>query len=289
MEVLKNDNLTIEVSALGAELQSIKDTNNHEYLWQGDSRYWGRRSPILFPIVCGLWKGTYRAEGQSFEMGRHGFARDTEFQLIKKNNDKVTYALTDSEDSLRRYPYRFILSVTYRLEGNTIHVIWHVHNTDNKEIHFQIGAHPAFYVPGLKEGDDLYGHMKFDNEGPIERIYGNTEGCVVSDRYPLPTEKGVWTFNEESFKDDAVIIDQCQVHSVALLNDDNQPVVTVNFKAPCVGLWSPYGKNAPFVCIEPWYGIHDHVGYTGKFKDKYLMNHLQPGASMLTEYTITIG
>lgn len=289
MEQLKNDMLQVEVSSLGAELQSIKDNTGHEYLWQGDDKYWGRHSPILFPIVCGLWQGQYRTEGNTYEMGRHGFARDSEFTLLRQSDDRVTYVLSDTEETLRRYPYKFVLSVTYKLVRNEIHVIWHVHNTDNKEMHFQIGAHPAFYVPGQKEGEPMHGVMKFDNEGRIDRIYGNVEGCIVSDRYELPTKNGLWEYNEESFKDDAVIIDQCQLHSVALLDGDGKPAVTVDFKAPCVGLWTPYGKHAPFVCIEPWYGVHDHVGYKGKFKDKYLMNHLQPGASFLSEYVIKIG
>lgn len=160
METLHNELLTVEVSDLGAELQSIKDDEGKEYLWQGDDRYWGRRSPILFPIVCGLWKGTYRTEGDTYQMGRHGFARDMNFRVLKKADDRVTYVLSDTE---------------------------------------------------------------------------------------------------------------------------------VSFNAPCVGIWTPYGKNAPFLCIEPWYGVHDHYEYRGQFRDKYLMNHLQPGASFMSEYIIKIG
>ena len=112
METLHNELLTVEVSDLGAELQSIKDDEGKEYLWQGDDRYWGRRSPILFPIVCGLWKGTYRTEGDTYQMGRHGFARDMNFRVLKKADDRVTYVLSDTENTLRQYPYHFMLSVT---------------------------------------------------------------------------------------------------------------------------------------------------------------------------------
>ena len=90
METLHNDRLSIEVSSFGAELQSIKDGDGKEYLWQGDDKYWGRRSPILFPIVCGLWKGTYRTEGDTYSLGRHGFARDMNFQLLKLTEQSVT-------------------------------------------------------------------------------------------------------------------------------------------------------------------------------------------------------
>ena len=115
METLHNDRLSIEVSSFGAELQSIKDGDGKEYLWQGDDKYWGRRSPILFPIVCGLWKGTYRTEGDTYSLGRHGFARDMNFQLLKLTEQSVTYLLHDNENTLRQYPYHFMLTVTYKL------------------------------------------------------------------------------------------------------------------------------------------------------------------------------
>lgn len=221
-------------------------------------------------------------------MGRHGFARDMEFKLIKKTENKLTFALESSDETYQQYPYHFILSVSYILKKNSIHVIWHVHNIDTREIHFQIGGHPAFNVPDLQEGEPLAGAMLFDNTGEVERVYGNVGGCIRPERYPVDSVNGLWEFTEESFKDDAVIIDKSQIHKVTLLDKEKLPVVSVKFSAPAVGLWSPWGKNAPFVCIEPWYGIHDYVEYEGEFKDKYLMNHLQPGASFMSEYTIKI-
>jgi galactose mutarotase-like enzyme len=288
MEILKNEMLQIVVSEHGAELQSIKDAEGKEYLWQGDPKYWGRRSPILFPIVCGLWDDCYRLDGYEYKMARHGFARDLDFKLINKTDTKVTFALKDSPETHRCYPYHFMLSITYRLDGNKIHVIWHVHNTDNNEIHFQIGGHPAFMIPGMKEGNEVKGTVRFDNKGKLERLIGNMMGCIIPGRFDVGSKDGIWHFTEDSFKEDCVIIDKSQVKQVALLDEDGQPSVTVDMKTPCVGIWAPYGKHAPFVCIEPWYGIHDKVEYSGDFRQKYLMNHLQPGASFLSEYTITI-
>jgi len=288
MEILKNEQLQVVVSEHGAELQSIQDAEGKEYLWQGDPKYWGRRSPILFPIVCGLWDDCYRLDGYEYKMARHGFARDLDFKLINKTDTKVTFALEDSPETHRCYPYHFMLSITYRLDGNKIHVIWHVHNTDKNEIHFQIGGHPAFMIPGMKEGDEVKGTVCFDNKGKLERLIGNMKGCIIPGRFDVGSKDGIWHFTEDSFKEDCVIIDKSQVKQVALLDEEGQPSVTVDMKTPCVGIWAPYGKHAPFVCIEPWYGIHDKVEYSGDFRQKYLMNHLQPGASFLSEYTITI-
>ena len=140
---LKNELLAIRVAEMGAELQSVKDSDGREYLWQAGEE-WSRHSPILFPIVCSVNNNTYVVDGQEYHLPRHGFARDTEFTVISQTKEKVTLALHESEETLKVYPYRFNLAITYRLEGNKVHVIWHVENTDSREIHFQIGGHPAF-------------------------------------------------------------------------------------------------------------------------------------------------
>lgn len=287
MEQIKNEQLTLSVSEHGAELQSIKDAQGREYLWDGDPDYWNRHSPILFPIVCGLWNDTYRIDGKKFHLGRHGFARDTDFKLLSNTGSRVTFALTDSPETLKDYPYHFNLAVSYRLEGNRIHVVWHVENTDTQTIYFQIGGHPAFLVPGACKGESLRGRLRFDNPAP-QRLYGNVGGCLARGYHQVDTEQGVWNFTEDSFADDAVIFDHSQLRHIDLLDDADNPVVSLDIKSPAVGIWSPAGKHAPFVCIEPWYGIHDWAEYDGDFRDKYLMNQLLPGASFMSEYVITI-
>ncbi|WP_018462995.1 aldose 1-epimerase family protein [Segatella paludivivens] len=288
MEQIKNDKLTVTVSKHGAELQSIKDANGKEYLWQADPKFWDRHSPILFPIVCGLWEDKYRVNGKEYKLGRHGFARDTDFKLIAQGDNQLVYGLNDSTETLKDYPYHFNLAVSYKITENKIKVIWHVENTDNKEIYFQIGGHPAFNVPDLKQGEPLAGTLKFDDEEP-SRLYGNVGGCITPGYHKVKTEGGLYKFTQDDFKDDAVIFDHSQLKKISIINKEGKPEVTLDIKTPAVGIWSPYGKDAHFVCIEPWYGIHDWAEYDGEFKDKYLMNKLLPGCSFMSEYTITIG
>lgn len=288
MEQIKNDKLTVTVSKHGAELQSIKDANGKEYLWQADPKFWDRHSPLLFPIVCGLWEDKYRVNGKEYKLGRHGFARDTDFKLIAQGDNQLVYCLNDSTETLKDYPYRFNLAVSYKITENTIKVVWHVENTDNKEIYFQIGGHPAFNVPDLKQGEPLAGTLKFNEEEP-SRLYGNVGGCITPGYHKVKTEDGLYKFTQDDFKDDAVIFDHSQLKKISIINKEGKPEVALDIKTPAVGIWSPYGKDAHFVCIEPWYGIHDWAEYDGEFKDKYLMNKLLPGCSFMSEYTITIG
>jgi galactose mutarotase-like enzyme len=289
MEQIKNEKLTVEISEHGAELVSIKDAQGHEYLWQADPTYWNRHSPILFPLVCSVWHNTYRVNGKEYHLPRHGFARDTDFHLIARGEAQAVFGLHDSNETLEKYPFHFNLGISYKLEGNKIHVVWHVENTDDRTIYFQIGGHPAFNVPGAVAGETMKATLKLDNESPI-RLFGTIEGCIDKGRHEeVKTEKGIWHVTEDTFKDDAVIFDHSQLRHVELLNDELKPVVQVDFKTPAVGIWSPCGKHAPFVCIEPWYGLADFANYEGEFSDRYLMNQLLPGSSFMSEYIITIG
>ena len=116
---LKNEQLTIKVAEMGAELQSVKDNEGREYMWQAGEK-WPRHSPILFPIVCSVNNDTYVVDGKEYHLPRHGFARDTEFTVVSQSDEKVTLALHDSEETLKVYPYRFNLAISYRLEGNKV-------------------------------------------------------------------------------------------------------------------------------------------------------------------------
>lgn len=288
MVEIKNEKLTVQVASKGAELQSIKDADGREYLWQAGEQ-WPRRSPILFPIVCSVNDETYTVDGKEYHLPRHGFARDTEFKLIAQGEHKVTFALHETEDTLKVYPYRFNLAVSYRLSGNKIHVVWHVENTDTKEIHFQIGGHPAFLAPGCKEGEPLKGVIALDSKQPLKGIKSYIDGSHEMAEIPLDMIKdGLIAFNDEFFANDSVKIHNSQTRQACLLNPDGTPAVTLDYKCPIIAFWSPYQKHAPFVCIEPWYGLGDPRGWKGEFKDKHYMNHLQPGASFMSEYIITI-
>ena len=284
MVELKNELLTIQVAEKGAELQSVKDNDGKEYMWQAGPQ-WNRHSPILFPIVCSVNNDTYTVDGKDYHLPRHGFARDMMFTVVSLTSEKVTMALHDSEETLKVYPYRFNLAVTYRLEGNKVHVIWHVENTDTKEIHFQIGGHPAFNMPSGK----LEGMIKLDNEEPMDMLKSYADGSVELVEVPLEADMGIMEINNDFFRADSVKIHKSQTHRAMLIDTNGEPAVTVDYKAPVCAFWSPYDKQAPFVCIEPWYGIGDPRGFNGEFKDKPMMNHLQPGASFMSKYTITIG
>ena len=290
MQTLKNEMLTIQVSEHGAELQSIRK-DDYEYLWQGNPEYWGRRSPVLFPIVGSVWEKCFRVDGKVYEMGQHGFARDMDFELVSAADTEVWYRLKSSEKTLAAYPWPFVLEIGNRLEGNSVKVLWKVTNPGDTEMFFQIGAHPAFNYPGYDPDAVDRGVVAFDRNDNLQRSGFKGKGCVDPQaRFPIPlSDDGMLRLKRDTFDDiDTLMLENDQVHKIVFLKNDSSPYLTVTFDAPVVAIWSPPKRNAPFFCIEPWYGRCDRADFTGEFKDRDWVNALAPGATFAASYTITL-
>ena len=406
MKTLKNTALTLNISLHGAELTSIRDSFGREFLWQADPAFWKRHSPVLFPIVGSLWDKHFRVNGREYEMGQHGFARDMDFRLVSEREDEMWFELKSSPETLAKYPYKFTLRIGYRLEANKIHVMWEVSGDDSQTMWFQIGAHPAFYLPRFVYGgsaacaSDSSRHsdpesgapnlvassaassctsgsevlvLKSSSQGSgcvfsdgsasgsgaagsgvdsdsgfsvsgldagscdsgldsaigsasgsgaagsgadsdfgragrgCFRLYGRgAEGVVplesfryikvsekqcsdISDVQELDTPGGVMPLDDHTFDIGAYIIGDSQVCRVDLVSTTGLRCVSLEFDTPLVGLWAPSAKDVPFVCIEPWYGRCDRVGFTGEFSERDCVNSISPGQVFRASYTITVG
>lgn len=293
MENLSNGTLSVEVSGHGAELCSIRK-NGIEYLWQADPEYWKRHSPVLFPIVGSLWNGAYRYGGEEYAMSQHGFARDMDFSLTGKSANDVWYRLEADEATLKKFPFRFVLEIGYRLEDNKIHVLWRVHNADSKTMYYQIGAHPAFYYPDFSPSAELKGYFSFGKAGAsvcndLEYILIKEKGCAdPAAVYRRRLEEGKLPIDTHIFDKDALILENGTVNRVTLHAPSGKPWLSLAFDAPEVGLWSPPFRNAPFVCIEPWYGRCDRADFTGEISERDWIQSLEAGETSEKSYTIEI-
>lgn len=288
MQTLKNETLTVEVSEHGAELQSIRK-GSYEYLWQGDPTFWGRRSPVLFPIVGSVWEKRFRVDGEVYEMGQHGFARDMDFELVCATEAELWYKLESTEDTLKAYPWPFVLEIGYKLSGASLEVLWKVTNPGKSEMFFQIGAHPAFNYPGYDPETADRGYLAFDKTEGLERVGFKEKGCVDPESAcPLTLgEDGLLPIRSETFDSiDTIVLQDNQVRKVAFFKPDHSPYLTLTFDAPVVAIWSPPKRNAPFFCIEPWFGRCDRAYFTGEYKDRDWVNALAPGATFAASYNI---
>lgn len=286
---IRNESLTLEIDVHGAEMKSLIDNcSGQEYLWCGDAAYWGRTSPVLFPLV-----GNYREKrscfaGKWYSLSQHGFARDMDFELVSEKDDEIWFALEDSPETLEKYPFGFRLELGYRLQGRAVEVLWKVTNKNDREMYFSIGGHPAFNCP-LREGEKQTDYrIGFDTCEPLTASVLDENGTVSERKKVLELTDGMLQITDSMFDEDALIVEHDQAHKVALYTPEGEKYLEVKFEAPLFGIWSPAGKHAPFVCIEPWYGRSDRADFGQKLEEREWGNVLKAGEIFTAAYQICV-
>ena len=255
---LKNELLCVTIDSHGAELKSLKrNHDNQEYMWKGDPAFWGRTSPVLFPFVGGVNQKKYRVDGKEYAMNQHGFARDMEFSLISQAEEEIWFELHSNEETLQKYPYAFVLKLGYKLKENSVEVCWQVGNPSDKTMFFAIGGHPAFNCPVKENTKQTDYVLRFDEKQQVVSTKINKDGMATGSSTVYELRDGILPVTGNLFDDDALVIEHHQAQEVALCYADGTPYLTVRMDAPLFGIWSPPKKNAPFICIEPWYGRCD--------------------------------
>jgi galactose mutarotase-like enzyme len=267
MHTLENDLLQISVSPMGAELQQIfrKDTGL-DYLWSGDPAYWGKFSPVLFPIVGTLVRNHYRYKGTEYTLPRHGFAREKRFAMELAGPTELVCTLQDDELTRMVYPFRFVLQIRYTLEGNRLAVEYTVLNPDDKPLYFSLGAHPAFAVP-LEAGAEYTDYfLQFSQPETVGR-WALQDGLLQDFTEPLLQQNDTIALHPDLFARDAIVLKGLSADEVSLRSTMSDHGWTFGFAGwPHLGIWA--AKHAPFVCIEPWQGHADPVSHDGEFTQK---------------------
>ena len=285
--------MEITVANKGAEIRSLK-VDGREYMWNGDSKYWGRVSPILFPIVGKLKDDTLRINGNSFSMKQHGFARDAEFisQLSNNKQFPLVYRMVNNESYSENYPYNCELSVAYHLQDKSLVANWEVKNVGQNDMYFQIGAHPAFMLPNYSVDDEIHGYLQcFDSENKIVNPIVNTH-LIDGLRHRCDSEIKLSDFipiTNTTFSGDAILIENSQVQKIILFDKDKKPVLSVSCpQAEAFGVWAPNKEGCSFVCIEPWCGISDSNDFGGDISEREYIHRLMSGGRFLFCYEIEI-
>ncbi len=286
IQEIENDILTIKVKPMGAELCSIHSrADNTEYMWQADPAVWGRHSPLLFPVIGRSMRGLCRIGGKEYNMSLHGFARNSLFETVTKGPGVSVFQLRDSEQTREVYPYKFTLTVEYGLKENCVTVGYGVRNENETTMYFSIGGHPAFACPleenlGLK---DYY--LQFNKNETAHRWYIENGG--VAGKEPFLDNENTIPLTDHLFDRDALIFKGLASDSLTLKSDRGTKSVTMDFPGfTHLGIWSK-GKGARYVCIEPWFGVDDPVGFEGDITEKEGILALNPGETFNCEYRIT--
>ncbi|WP_316806252.1 aldose 1-epimerase family protein [Pedobacter agri] len=276
MITLENDYLKVSLNAEGAELQGLYSKETEiEYLWNADPKYWAKHSPVLFPIVGSLKDDHFNYNGKRYELPRHGFARDHVFKVEKVSSTEAIFTLTQSDETLKVYPFHFELRLIYRLIDRKLNLTYEVINTGNDELLFSIGAHPAFAVPNTPNTtyDDYYLAFNTDEKLTYWKL---EDGLVANETESIELDGHRLNLKHELFYNDALVFKTLQSSCISLLNQKNDYGLHFHFEDfPFFGIWA--AKDAPFICLEPWCGVADGVNHDHQLQRKEGITLLAPG------------
>jgi galactose mutarotase-like enzyme len=283
---IASDRLTAGVSPIGAELQRLTDSAGRELQWDGDPAVWAGRAPILFPVIGLLEGGGYQLDGQHYAMPKHGFARHAPFESIARSADAATFRLAASPETRALYPFEFRLDIGFSIAGATLTLSAAISNRGDAAMPASFGFHPAFRWP-LPYGQPRADHaLRFDREepAPIRRI--NRDGFLLPDAQPTPVIGDRLALRDALFVDDALIFDRLASRHVSYGAAAGPRIGVAFADFPTLGVWTKPG--AGFVCIEPWHGFSDPVGFSGDIRAKPGMFEVAPGATRTLAMRITL-
>lgn len=286
---LENEFLCVEIAEMGAEVTRIYDkTEDNEILWEGNPVYWKRHSPVLFPNVGKTYKNRVLINGTQYPTSQHGFARDNVFTCIEAANEKASFMFRSSEETKEVYPFDFELHINYKLNKKELTVEWQVKNCGDETMYFTIGGHPAFRFAKPEETKADY-VLKVPRKEKLEYVLIDIScGCAnVDEVHTLQLSEETYPLSDELFAKDALVVDNGQIEEAWLCHKDGTPYVGVRSAGfPNYGIWSVEG--APFVCLEPWMGRCDNVGFNAELSEKPNVNKVEAGEKFIKDYTIVV-
>ncbi len=279
-------------STTGGELISYVLDGTH-YVWEGNPDFWSGRTPVLFPTVGATFEGSVKFEGVSYPLQKHGFARKSEFKLIKAESDKLVYELCENEETLKLYPYKFKLLITHKITDEGFSTEFRVVNTDNKPIWFCIGGHPGFNCP-INEGEKFSDYkLVFEKAENVDVVYTTNYGGGYIDKSLAPTDKlkntNEWALVHEDYDVDVLLAPTLESRKVKLVHKVTGKGIELDFTGfSALGVWTPPKKNAPFVCLEPWNGLPASIDESGNFEDKTYVIKLEAQNEYSVGYTVKV-
>ncbi len=276
----ENDFFALKVKEMGAELNSfVSKKSGVEYIWSGDTSVWYGQSPILFPIIGRLLNDTYTLNGKDYTMPKHGIVRKKPFKLVEKTDSSLTFVQTSDEDSLESYPYDFALTVVFTITEKGLKVTHTVKNDSDTVMYYSFGAHPGF---NCEIGDFL----EFENDDTLFTEKIDHESILIDGKFPVDVKDKKITITENIFDEDALILSNYKSKVVTLKSNNHNRQVEFHFDSPVLGIWATPG--APYVCIEPWWGINDDYNKKTDLSLKREIMSLEPGDSKEFAWEIKI-
>lgn len=275
---IENEFLTCEIDDMGAQLHSLRlKENGKEYIWQGNPEIWYGQAPVLFPIIGQLIGDKYRYNGKEYTMPKHGLARKLPFAVKECGGAKAVFSLESDENTLKSYPFEFELLVIFELCGKSLVNTMTVINKTDGEMYFSIGAHPGF---NCKVGDII----EFEKPETLSTERIDKENLIIPEKFPLIENSREIEITKEIFEPDALILSGMNSEKLRI-KGENEIEFTFG-KCPFLGIWAKPG--APYVCLEPWYGVNDGREVKNDISEKRGIQKLGKGGEFSFSWTAEI-
>ena len=278
---IRNQKVIVKINPYGAELAELSKVDGKNVLWKKDEQFWNRVAPNLFPIVGRLKNDQFRYEGKPYSMSQHGFARNRTFEMMEKSDLKVVFRLKSDEISKNEYPFDFIFDIEYQLIESELHVKYRIKNRGEVKLPYSVGGHPGFAIEGKLTDYYLdFGRAFSTKQWLLEGPYysGKTVDLTIDNKLQL---------DYSLVEKDAIVIRTPPFNKVILAHKDRGGVVAVSYdQLDAIGFWSK--TDAPFFCIEPWWGWADRIDATGNLLEKEGLHFLNPNEEKEHSYRIEL-
>ena len=257
-----NDELTVSISDMGAEVVSVIH-KGRQRVWQNDNGTWFGHSPVLFP-VCG--NNAVVIDGKDYNMPFHGFARKSVFSVVKNMSDSITLLLDYNEETMKVYPFKFRLSITYSVKDNALLIDNTIKNLGDCTMPFALGRHDSFLldepISNYKlcfDKSEEFLSQKTDRDRNLTNLYYDFGG---GEEFSLPEE---YLINGQ-----AIIFGEINSRKISLKTSDNRLIAVLS--SDCTDnllLWRP--ADSQMICIELWSALPDNAYETVEFdsNEKY--------------------
>lgn len=275
---IENELYTAEIDSMGAQLHSFcSKADGTEYVWYGRPEIWYGQAPVLFPIIGQLKNDRLVWQGKEYFMPKHGLARKLPFEVVSCEGAKAVFSLKSSEETLAKYPFEFEFIVSYEICGGALKATHTVKNVNDGGMYFSLGAHPGF---NCELGDII--EFETEETVPTERI--DSENLIIDKKFPLLENSKEIVITKEIFEPDALILSGLKSKKLTLRSPDGSREMLFTFgDAPFLGIWAKPG--APYVCLEPWFGVNDGRDDYGEFSNKRGIQYLEKGGEFTYEWT----
>ncbi|HIU75256.1 MAG TPA: aldose 1-epimerase family protein [Candidatus Pelethocola excrementipullorum] len=284
-----NDKISVEIDSLGGQIRSLKAADGSEYLWQGDEKFWKGQAPNLFPYIGRMTDKSYTYEGTKYHMEIHGFVKVREMTVEDQGEDYIIFRLDSDDETKKSYPFTFSLWIRYHLEESKICIAYEVMNRDEKQMYFGIGGHPGFRVPNQEGVEFTDYYLEFEDGIEPVRV-GFSEACFVDgteEAFELGEGQSL-DLHHGMFDDDAIVLKNVG-KSVELKCRKGGSSIRLEFpELPYFGIWHTPGKEAPFVCLEPWSSLPSRQDVVEELTTQENLVSLEPGKTYENNWSIGI-